>query len=50
MMSHKVRKSLNLSTVKTHIRNITIKLGANDRHEAVLIAMSKGWLNEPPPE
>ena len=41
---------INLSTVKTHIRNIIIKLGAKDRHEAVLIAMSKGWLNDPPPE
>lgn len=33
------------NTVRTHIGSINQKLGAKDRHEAVLIAMSMGWLN-----
>lgn len=35
------------NTVKTHLNNIKAKLGARNRHEAVLIALSKSWLNNP---
>jgi DNA-binding NarL/FixJ family response regulator len=32
------------NTVKAHISSIISKLNAKDRHEAVLIAMARGWL------
>jgi DNA-binding NarL/FixJ family response regulator len=36
--------SLAESTVKTHVQNILLKLGANDRTHAVAIALQRGYL------
>jgi DNA-binding NarL/FixJ family response regulator len=33
------------NTVKTHLNNIKAKLGARNRHEAILIALARGWLS-----
>ena len=41
--------SIEISTVKTHNRSIISKLGVSDRHKAVLVAVSQGWLSEPAP-
>ncbi len=35
--------SLSVSTVRTHLHNIYVKLGAVDRAQAVLIATRRGW-------
>jgi DNA-binding NarL/FixJ family response regulator len=37
--------SLSETTVKTHVQNILIKLGANDRTHAVTIAIKRGYLD-----
>jgi DNA-binding NarL/FixJ family response regulator len=37
--------SLAETTVKTHVQNILIKLGANDRTHAVTIAIKRGYLD-----
>jgi DNA-binding NarL/FixJ family response regulator len=36
--------SLAETTVKTHVQNILIKLGANDRTHAVTIALKRGYI------
>jgi DNA-binding NarL/FixJ family response regulator len=39
-----VRLSLAETTVKTHVQNILLKLGANDRTHAVTIALKRGYM------
>lgn len=40
------RLGVSEETVKTHMKNILVKLGASDRLQAVVIAMRRGILNE----
>ena len=39
-----VELSLAETTVKTHVQNILLKLGANDRTHAVTIALKRGYI------
>src|SRR5262249_36877568 len=39
--------SISEATVKAHVQNIMLKLGASDRTHAVSIAMTRGFLMEP---
>jgi two-component system, NarL family, response regulator len=40
-----VRLSLTEVTVKSHVRNVLAKLGANDRTHAVTIALKRGIID-----
>jgi DNA-binding NarL/FixJ family response regulator len=40
------RLGVSEETVKSHMKNILVKLGASDRLQAVVIAMRRGILNE----
>lgn len=41
--------SISAATVRTHVRNVLARLGANNRAHAVAIAMTSGLLRENPP-
>lgn len=41
--------SISEATVRTHVKNILGRLGANNRAHAVALAMTQGLLEEPPP-
>jgi len=42
------RLSLSAQTVRTHVQNAMVKLGAHSRREAVSLARERGWLSRDP--
>jgi DNA-binding NarL/FixJ family response regulator len=42
------RLCISLNTVRTHLKNIMVKLEARSKLEAVMIAIRAGWIELPP--